>query len=288
VVRSFTSSMASMMPRPRTSPMRDIFPSGLPAVSEKGAQLRGFAGIVVTLHDLNHFQGGGGGYGVAAVGAADPAHMGGVHDLCAAGDGGDGQAAGNGFGCCPHVGSGGPVFGGEEFAGAAEGGLDFVGDQQDAVFVTDLAQHADVFVGRQHKPAFPLEGFEDDGGHVGGGHFFQEEGFKLFGTEQVTGLALLAVGTAVAVGEQHPVDAGCKGAELEFVGLDFAGHAHGQVGPAVEGAGEDDDFASLVYLRAILTAFSMASAPLLTSMVFLGKSPGRRLFMCSATRMYCS
>ncbi len=46
--------------------------------------------------------------------------------------------------------------------------------------------------------------------------------------------------------------------------------------------------ARLVWARAIFTAFSTASAPVVRKMVFFGKSPGVMSFSRSARRIYCS
>ena len=48
------------------------------------------------------------------------------------------------------------MFHGEEFSGAAKAGLDFVGDQQDAMLVAKLAQAHHQFLGRNVEATFAL------------------------------------------------------------------------------------------------------------------------------------
>ena len=69
----------------------------------------------------------------AAVGAADAAEVRGVHDLGAAGDGGDRHAGAERLGGHDEVGHDAVVLDGEEAAGASHAALHFVGDHHDAV-----------------------------------------------------------------------------------------------------------------------------------------------------------
>ena len=62
-----------------------------------------------------------------------PPTCGGVHDLGAAGDGGERQAAGDALGGDDEVGHDALVLAGEHGAGAGEPGLHLVGDEDDAV-----------------------------------------------------------------------------------------------------------------------------------------------------------
>ena len=75
----------------------------------------------------------GAGDGVAAVGAAQPARVHGVHELGAADDRGQRHAVGQALGHGDEVGPDALVVEGEQVAGAAEPGLDLVGDEQHAV-----------------------------------------------------------------------------------------------------------------------------------------------------------
>ena len=75
---------------------------------------------------------------VAAVGAAEAAGVDGVHQLGPAGDGGERQAAGDALGGRDEVGDDALVVAGEPVTGAAEAGLDLVGDEDDAVLAAPL------------------------------------------------------------------------------------------------------------------------------------------------------
>src|SRR5690606_28191456 len=56
------------------------------------------------------------------------------------------------------------VLHGEHLAGAAEPRLDFIGNQQDAVFVAQRAQSLHELGRADVEAAFSLHGFDDDGG----------------------------------------------------------------------------------------------------------------------------
>ena len=87
VLPGSTSSRASIAPRPRTSPTASYLSAS--AVS-RGSMIDSMrcaaAGEVLGLHGLDRGQRGGAGDRVAAVGAAEPAGVHGVHHLGAAGD----------------------------------------------------------------------------------------------------------------------------------------------------------------------------------------------------------
>ncbi len=58
------------------------------------------------------------------------------------------------------------MFHGEELAGASEARLDLVRDQQDAMFVAELAQPHHEFLRRDVEAAFALHRLDDDGGNA--------------------------------------------------------------------------------------------------------------------------
>src|SRR5713226_4395625 len=118
----------------------------------------------VFLDGLDGGQGGGARKRVAAVGSAESAHAGGVHDFGAAGDGGDGHAAAERFRHSDQIRLDAEMFGGEPFAGAGEAGLDFVGDEEDAVLAADVLQQLEIAGRGNDEAAFAENGFGDDGG----------------------------------------------------------------------------------------------------------------------------
>ena len=141
--RSLTSSIAIIAPRPRTSPMMSYF-SAI-AVSRGLHDLLDALGPGVEVqlpHRLDGAERRGAGHRVAAVGAAEAAGVRGVHDLGAAGDGGQRQTARDALGGGDQVRDDALVLAGEPLAGAAEAGLDLVRDEDDAVVLRELRDGA--------------------------------------------------------------------------------------------------------------------------------------------------
>ena len=135
VVPGSHSSIAIIAPRPRTSPITGCVggesrPAGV-GISAPIARARAARSCVA--HLLDRAERRGAGDRVAAVRAAEAADVHGVHQLGAAGDGGQRQAAGDALGGGDQVGHDALVVAGEPVAGAAEAGLDLVGDEHDAV-----------------------------------------------------------------------------------------------------------------------------------------------------------
>ena len=105
----------------------------LEPAADQGADLQraGVEGVLLHLRDRAERRGAGD--RVAAVGAAEAADVDGVHQLGAAGDAGERQAAGDALGRRHQVGHDALVVAREPRACAAEAGLDLVGDEDDAV-----------------------------------------------------------------------------------------------------------------------------------------------------------
>jgi hypothetical protein len=68
--------------------------------------------------------------------------------------------------------------------------------------------------------------------------------------------------------ERHVEDVARHGAEADLVGNDLAGQRHAHEGAAVEAAPKAMMAGRPVAARAILMAFSTASAPVVTKIVF--------------------
>lgn len=86
-------------------------------------------------------------------------------DVIAHEDGGDGdEASAEGFGEDDHVGLHVVVMGGDEGASASDAGLNFVEDEQGAVFFAEGLDGCEIAGGRGDDAGFALEGLEDDGG----------------------------------------------------------------------------------------------------------------------------
>src|ERR1700745_109722 len=105
---------------------------------------------------LDGFDGGerrGAGKWVAAVGSAERADAGSIHDFGTAGDGSNGHASAEGFCRGDQIGLDTEMFGGEPFAGAGEAGLHFVSDEEDAVLAADILQELEVIARRNDEAA---------------------------------------------------------------------------------------------------------------------------------------
>ena len=123
---------------------------------------------VFLLENVQHGQRRGAGNRAAGIGAAQAACRGGVHHLGAAHHAGDRVATGHGFGHGDHVRRDAALLDGKPGAGAAGAGLNFVGNQQNAVLVAQGAQALQKLGGGHIEAAFALHRFHDDGGHAAG------------------------------------------------------------------------------------------------------------------------
>ena len=163
---------------------------------------------------------------------------------------------------------------GEHLAGAGKAGLNLVGDEQDAMLVADFAQRRHEVARRFVETALALHRLQDDGRNAG----------RIdIGLEQAVERGeRIAHGHAVQRHRERRVENIARHcAEADLVGHDLAGQRHAHEGAAMEAAGKGDDGRAAGGMRAILTAFSTASAPVVTKMVFFSPLRERR---CSAAR----
>ena len=119
------------------------------------------------------------------------------------------------------------VLHGEHLPGAAEAGLDLVGDQHDAVLVAERAQRLQEFGWRDVEATLPLHGLHDDRR--------DPRGLDVLGKQPLE--AGQRVGDADAVvgdRERRVVDLGRERPEARLVGRRLAGEAHRQQRAAVE------------------------------------------------------
>ena len=178
--------------------------------------------------DAERGAGHGAGQRIAAEGAAVVAGVEEAEDLARAEHGGDGiEAAGERLADDEHVGLDALVLVGEELAGAAEAGLDLVGDEQDAVLLADGGGVFEEAVGRHEDAGLALDGLDEEGGGVG-----RDGG---------------AQGGGIAEGDD--LEAGREGAEAVAV-LRVGGEADDGDGAAVEVVGADDDL-GLIFRHAL-------------------------------------
>ena len=166
-VSGSTNSMAIIAPRPRTSPMRGscCLDRG-EAVGQDRADLACALDQAVVLEDVDRGERRGAGERVAAVGAAEAADVGGIHDLGAAGDGRERKPPAMPFAVVIRSGTMPKMLAGEQRAGAGEAGLHLIGDEDDAVRAAPLHERGEEAVGGNDEAALALDGLDDDRGEV--------------------------------------------------------------------------------------------------------------------------
>ncbi|SCI85299.1 Uncharacterised protein [uncultured Flavonifractor sp.] len=186
-------------------------------------------------------QGGRAGNGVAAVGSAVSALGPLVHDLLLAKDSGQRQAASDGLRGGKNVRLYAQSLPGVQVAGAAKARLDFVKDQHDAVFVTQLTDILQPLHWGDHIAALALNRLHHDRRYHRGIHDLLEDLIKL--SEILLGaLAVLhLVGSPEQIGILGKVDAGHHGLVVLAVGSVGSGNSRGCHGTAVEGVFHGDD-----------------------------------------------
>ena len=138
----------------------------LHALLDDRADTRGALGQFFVAHDVHHRETRGAGDGVSAVRAPEATGVRRVHHVCPPDDGGQRKAGGQALGDRHQVRLDTGVLDREELAGAAEAGLDLVGDEHDAVLPGQLAQPAHEVERRRHKAAFAKHRLDDDRRHT--------------------------------------------------------------------------------------------------------------------------
>ena len=176
---------------------------------------------------------------VAAVRAAEPAHVHGVHQLGPPGDTGQRQPVRDPLGRRDQIRDEALVLAREPVAGPAETGLDLVRDQDDLVAAAPFGQPGQEPGRRHDEPALALDRLDDDRGHV----LLADLGVDQPGHDvQGLGAACLgAAGPAQRVGHRRPVDLPGERPEALLVRHVLGGQRHGQVGAPVIGVVERDD-----------------------------------------------
>jgi hypothetical protein len=172
--------------------------------------------------------------GVAPEGATQAAGPGSIHDLRAPGDRRQGHAAPKRLGRENEIGLDTEMRTGKKLPSAAETGLHFIGDEDDAAIMTDLHQRGQKSSRRHDKAAFAEHRLNHNGGDGFGGHNTAEGLVEQFG--------YLALGHRPPVGkpricrnaEGYAIDIGQERAEPLLVWVRFAGERQAQHGSAVE------------------------------------------------------
>ena len=178
---------------------------------------------------------------VAAVGAAQAAGVGGVHDLGAAGHRRQRHAGGDRFAADQQIGHQIVVLNRKQLAGAAHAGLHLVGDIEHAVLGAARAQVRGKARRQGQEAALALHGFDHHGGHGVRRHLGDQRMVELFDAVVDVNLFAHPGGAAVEVGKGKTVDLGREGAEAALEQRIFAGHAEGHVAAPVIGALEHNE-----------------------------------------------
>ena len=234
----------------------------------------------VCLDRLDHGEGGGAGERVAAVRAAEAAGVRGVHDLGAAGHRGQRQAAGDALGGDDQVGHDALVVAREQVAGAGEAGLHLVGDEDDAVGAAPLGERRQEARRRDDEPALALDRLDDDGGQVRR----RRPASRSRRSRAARRPAPSTPAVAERVGQRRAVDLGARTGRSRACRACSSRSApsSGWCGRGTRGRTRRPP-ALRCGARAILTAFSTASAPELNSAVRFSWLPGVSRFSASAT-----
>ena len=177
-----------------------MFCRPVPEAGEYILALPGGVGQAFAFENIDGRQCRGNADGIAAegggVGAGFPVHDGGTGHANA-----EGHAGGDAFGHTDDVGLDAGVLDGPPFAGAARAGLDFIGDEEDAVLIADAAQLLHEDGGRDDVAAFALDGLDEDGsdffGRQGG---VEELLFDVVGAAEGKGFFFLRASTTAAIG----------------------------------------------------------------------------------------
>ena len=159
--------MATIAPRPRTSPMMATSWASERRLAKRMSPIsRARADEVAVAQRLDRGERRRARDGVAAVGTAEAALVDRVHQLGAPGDAGERHAAGQSLGGRDDVGDHALVVDGEPVAGATEAALDLVGDEDDAVGRGPLRQRRQESVGRHDEAALALDRLDEQSGDV--------------------------------------------------------------------------------------------------------------------------
>ncbi len=210
------------------------------AIAEIGSDDGCVLAEVVVLDKVDDSLASGGGNGVASEGG-ELRSFDGVGDF-RAGDGeADGQAVGKAFGTGDDVGDDVILLNAPPLvSGSAPGGLDFITDEDAAVFAYDSGDDLEVLFRRSDEAADALNGLGDHAGDAAGGGGADEFVDILGALHFATGV-LKSEGAAVAVGVVGVDNAGLGDAAEAPVCV--AGEGHTERGAAVIGVTEGDDFA---------------------------------------------
>src|ERR1019366_8179104 len=168
-----------------------------------------------------------------------------VHNLGAAGNGGERQATAERFRSDDKIGLDAVTFAGEHSAGTPEARLDFVGNKKDAVLVAKIDQDFEVLRRRGDESAFAQDWLRDDRRDFFVGNHALESIFEMACAKEIARRIFQVIRAAIAVGERNAINVARKRSEAGLVRMSFAGESESHHGAAVEGVFEGYDRGTL-------------------------------------------
>ena len=130
---------------------------------------------------------------------------------------------------------------GEHFSGASDAALHFIGDEDDAVFVADFADHGEKFAWWNDEAAFAEHGLRDDRGHLIGGNNALKSVLQVMRAGHLAGGVREAIRAVIAVGVRDAINFRGERAETGLIRIRLAGERHAHQGAAVKGIFKADD-----------------------------------------------
>src|SRR5262249_17231796 len=130
-----------------------------------GTDARSPIGQALPQHYVDHGERCRASHRISSIGSAEPTYRGGLEHVGAPGDGGQRQAATQSLGRRGAVGDPAAMPGREELAGTPEAGLDFVGNEENAVVPGESCESLHVLDWGDYEPALAQLQFHDDRGN---------------------------------------------------------------------------------------------------------------------------
>ncbi len=167
-------------------------------------------------------------------------------DVRAGDHGAERHAAGNAFGRAKDIGLDAPMLAGKHFSGPAEAGLNFVGNQENAVVSAKLLEHRQIFRRRHHIAAFALNRLDENRRHLFRPNLVTKKGVLDHAHAlDAAGAVREMVGTTMAKAIGNMMDAGNQRPEMGAVRGAASGERQRAERPAVESAMKSDHVLAL-------------------------------------------
>src|SRR5580704_6142103 len=199
----------------------------------------GSRGQVFFLHELDVGEGGGAGNWIAAEGGEVIAGLEGGGDFRTGGERAQRKSVSDALGGDQNVGIDAEMLVGKHLPGASKAGLDFVGDEQNAVLIEDLLDLFEVIRWRHDDAAFAHHRLGNEGGDIGGSRE-TDDIVDRAGALAATFFGIVAPRRTVSVGSGREGNAGSVRATA-FLATLVAGDAEGSPTASVKTGVESDE-----------------------------------------------